>query len=131
MLYLTFYYKELETIYEKFCMDHDLNKLKRESKNLIDKYNKPANFDRLTGTQNAVNGLKMEIGQNIDKLISQQGDIEDLEGQTAALKDGAGQFEKNSKSVEREMFWRKVKYTAIIVAIIVIIVVIIVLCIKL
>ena len=51
-------------------MDHDLNKLKRESKNLIDKYNKPANFDRLTGTQNAVNGLKMEIGQNIDKLIS-------------------------------------------------------------
>lgn len=47
------------------------------------------------------------------------------------MKETANKFEKNAKSVEREMWWKKVKLTIIIVALVIAIIVIIVLLVKL
>ena len=46
------------------------------------------------------------------------------------MKKTANHFEKTSKTLEREMFWKKIKYTAYIVALVVIIIVILVLIAK-
>ena len=48
-----------------------------------------------------------------------------MEGQTNRLKNTALGFEKSSKTLEREMFWRKVKYTIYIALLIILIIVII------
>ena len=121
----------MEEVFSKFTQNGDLNKLKKESSAILKKYNKPVNFDRLAGAQVAVDNLKQEIGQNINQLVAQQDDLSQLEGQTDMLKEGASKFEKNSKSVERQMFWKKIKYGAAIVAIVIVIIVIIILIIKL
>ncbi len=108
-------------------MVSDVKQLKDEGAKLLDKFNKPQDFDKLSQAQDNVHKLKQDVQGNINKLITNQDDLNDLEDQTNQMRDTAGKFEKNAKSLEREMFWRKIKYTAIIVGIVLAIVLIIVL----
>ena len=113
--------------YELFLGNNDFNSLKENGQKLLEKYAKPENFDKLASAQNNVNEIKVEMQQNVNKLIKNQDELDNLEGQTQDMKDNAQTFDKNAKSLEREMFWRKVKYTAIIVAVVIAIILIIVL----
>ena len=113
--------------YESFLANNDFNALKENGQKLLEKYAKPENFDKLALAQNNVNEIKVEMQQNVNKLIKNQDELDTLEGQTQDMKDNAQTFDKNAKSLERELFWRKVKYTAIIIAIVIAIILIIVL----
>ena len=117
----------MDNKYEGFLADNDFNKLKESGQVLLEKYSKPENFDNLAKAQNAVGEIKVEMQQNVNKLIQNQGELDNLEDQTRDMRDNADKFDKNAKSLEREMFWRKIKYTAIIVGIILAIILIIVL----
>ena len=121
----------MDNKYEAFLTDNDFNKLKESGQGLLERYSKPENFDNLSKAQNAVGEIKVEMQQNVNKLIQNQGELDTLEGQTDEMRENANKFDKNAKSLEREMFWRKIKYTAIIVGIILAIVLIIVLSIVL
>ena len=117
----------MDTRYEAFAVDNDFNKLKESGQRLLDKYANPDNFDNLSRAQNQVGEIKVEMQQNINKLIENQGELDDLEDHTKDMRDNAQTFDKNAKSLEREMFWRKIKYTAAIVGIVLAIILIIVL----
>ena len=108
-------------------MVNDLKQLKDEGNRLLDKFNRPQDFDKLTQAQANVDDLKRGVQENVNKLITNQDELNDLEHQTNEMRDTAGKFEKNAKSLEREMCMRKVKYTIIIVGIVIAIVLIIVL----
>ena len=112
-------------------MVNDLKQLKDEGIRLLDKFNRPQDFDKLSQAQANVDDLKRGVQENVNKLITNQDELNDLEEQTNQMKDPAGKFEKNAKSLEREMFWRKVKYTAIIVGVVIAIILIIVLSVTL
>ena len=60
-------------------------------------------------------------------MLDKQDDLNTLEEQTHELRGNAEAFDKNAKDLEREMFWRKIKYAAIIAAIVIAIILIIVL----
>ena len=117
----------MDSRYEGFLANNDFNLLKENGQKLLEKYSKPENFDKLAQAQNNVTEIKVEMQDNVNKLIKNQDELDNLEGQTRDMKDNAQTFDKNAKSLEREMFWRKVKYTAIIVGIVLAIILIIVL----
>ena len=114
----------MDVIYTQFSSDRNLNKLKDNGQALLEKYSRPEGFDKLAQAQTNVNGLKVDMQQNVNKLIEGQEHIDNLEDQTREMKDNAQTFDKQAKSLEREMFWRKVKYTVIIIVIIIVIVLI-------
>ena len=117
----------MDTKYDSFMGDNNFSKLKENGQKLLEKYSKPENFDKLAQAHNNVNELKIDMQQNVNKLIENQDGLDTLEEQTKEMKDNAQNFDKNAKSLERELFWRKVKYAAIIIAIIIAIILIIVL----
>ena len=122
--------QELEDNYNEFLNTPDLGKLKSSGNGLIEKYNNPANFDKLSQAQREVNDVKNNVQENINKMITNTDNLEDLEDQTKNMRDNANKFQKQSKTLEREMYWRKIKYTAMIVAIVIIVIVIIVVLVK-
>lgn len=109
----------MDANYELFTSTNDLNALKSKGEALLQKFNNPESFDKLAAAQTNVNSIKTEVQNNVNVLIAKQEDLNTLEEQTAEMKANAEGFEKNAKSLERELFWRKVKYTAVIVLIIV------------
>ena len=121
----------MDASYETFSRTKDFKWLKSQGESLLAKYNQPEQFDKLAAAQSSVNAIKGEMQQNINVLVMNNDDLNTLEGQTRDLKENAEDFDKNAKSLEREMFWRKVKYTAVIVLIVVAIVVTIVLAVTL
>ena len=110
-----------------FESNPDLARLKDDGKQMLERYARPENFDKLAQAQNNVDTLKVDMQQNVNKLLAKQDDLNTLEEQTHELRGNAEAFDKNAKDLEREMFWRKIKYAAIIAAIIIAIILIIVL----
>ena len=117
---------ELEEQYDVFLSEHDLNALKKEGNELIDKYNNPANFDKLSQAREQVEDIKVEVQENVNKLMTNGDNLNDLEDQTHNIRMGAEKFGKNSKSLERQMYWRKIRNLAIIIGIIILVIIIIV-----
>ena len=113
--------------YQSFESSSNLTKLKEDGQAVLEKYSKPESFDKLAQAQNNVDGLKVDMQQNVNKLLEKQDDLNTLEEQTNELRGNAEAFDKNAKDLEREMFWRKIKYAAIIAAIVIAIILIIVL----
>lgn len=122
--------KELEKIYLNFNNNQDLDLLKKKGNELVLKFNSPEKFDKLSQAQNDVNGLQRDMQKNVDKLVDNQEDLEDLENQTKNLQDNAGKFSKKSKSLERVMLWKNIKFWIFLVCFVVILIIIIVLIAK-
>lgn len=117
----------MDTKYEAFLSDNDFNKLKDSGQRLLDRYASPEQFDNLSKAQGAVGEIKVEMQQNVNRLIQNQGEFDNLEDQTREMKDNADDFNKKAKNLEREMFWRKFRYAAIAIGIVLAIIIIIVL----
>jgi vesicle-associated membrane protein 4 len=109
----------MDSNYELFLKSNDLPWLKGKGEGLLQKFNAPESFDRLHAAQNNVNQIKGEVQNNVNTLVARQEDINTLEEQTNEMRENAGAFEKNAKELERELFWRKVKYTAVIVLVVI------------
>lgn len=122
--------KELEQKYSNFNNNQDLDLFKKEGNKLILKYNSPEKFDKLSRAQNDVNNIKGDMQKNVDKLIDNQEDLDDLENQTQKMKNNADVFNKESKSLERVMFWKNIKFWVFIVIAVIILIIIIVLIVK-
>ena len=122
---------EFEDKHKDFLRNADLETLKLEGNALLSKYNKPENFDKLAMANQKVDNLKYEVNENVQKMIENGDNLEDLEDQTKRMNNMAGQYNKQAKSVERIMWWKKTRNLIVIVSIVVIVIVIIILIIVL
>ncbi len=105
--------------------------MKNDCNKLIEKFNNPQDFDKLCQAQANIDSLKSDVGESIHKLTVNQEELNDLETQTFEMQQIAGQFNKNSKSLERQFFWKKTKYTIFIIGIAIVILLIVILSIAL
>ena len=122
--------KELNLIYEDFNERSDLSEMKKNGYELLNKYNNPEKFDKMSKAEQGVKDVKNGMQENIDKLITNQEDLSELEMQTGKMRDTAQKFQKGSKSLERTMFWKKIKMIAYIIGLVLIVIIILVLIFK-
>ncbi len=100
---------ELVAVYKKFQDNNDLNLLEKNMKDLLNRFNSPEQFDLLTQANNNVIDIQNQVQDNINKLVVNQDQLQELEIQTNRMAETAQEFQKNSKKVERIMWWRKTK----------------------
>lgn len=77
--------------------------------------------------QKQVDDVKGIMAKNVSDAMARGEQLEDLEAKTLALEEGSKSFAKNTKQVNSNLWWKNMKYTAIIVGIIVALILILVL----
>jgi hypothetical protein len=83
------------------------------------KYNDLRSLDRLQAGQAKVEEIRVEMSENINKMIINQGDLQELGDKAAEMKNNAAAFERNAHELERIMYWRNCKLKIIIALIVV------------
>lgn len=76
--------------------------------------------------QKEVDDVKGIMENNVSAAMARGEQLSDLEAKTLALEEGSKSFAKNTKQVSSNLWWKNMKYTAIIVGIIAAIVLILV-----
>jgi vesicle-associated membrane protein 4 len=120
---------ELDSIFSEFTETQDASSFKKRGEDLLLKYNDPK-FDKLAETRKNVNDVKVQMSENMNKLLENHGDLEDLESGAIDMKNNAEKFKKGSHQLEREMYWKKIKLIVCIVLIVIAVIVTIVLMAK-
>lgn len=77
--------------------------------------------------QDQVDEVKGIMQKNVSDAMARGEQLEDLEAKTLALEEGSKSFAKNTKQVSSNLWWKNMKYWAIIAGIIVAIVVVLLL----
>jgi hypothetical protein len=90
----------------------------------MDDYNKN-NDDKMQIVQKQVNGVLDIMRENLDKVMTRDNKINDLESQTEQLIVGANSFNVNAKKLKNKMYWKNCKMYFIIIGIILIIITVI------
>jgi hypothetical protein len=88
-------------------------------KSLVDKYQNENNVNRIATISSDVNDIKLDMNQNIKKMVNNLDDIRSLEDSSNRIKLGASDYKKNAKDLERVTWWKNCKLTIIIIAVIV------------
>ena len=121
---------EMDSIFGDFVDSQDAGTFKRRGEDLLVKYNDPK-FDKLAETRRNVNDVKVQMSENMNKLLENHNDLEELEEGAIDMKKNAEKFKKGSHQLEREMFWKKIKLIVCIVLIVIAVIVAIILMAKL
>lgn len=105
-----------ESIYLLVDEKGELNKLGKQSlKNLIENYQNPSNpTNKLTNVQNDINDIKIEMNQNIRKVMSNVEDAEELKKKSDKIKDNSNDFNKKAGQLKRLTCWQNCKWTIIL-----------------
>lgn len=77
--------------------------------------------------QKQVDEVQGIMQKNVSDAMARGETLEDLEAKTLALEEGSKAFAKNTKQIDSNLWWKNMKYWAIIIGIIVVIIIIIVL----
>jgi vesicle-associated membrane protein 4 len=120
---------ELDSAFKNFLETQNAAEFKRRGEELLKKYNDPK-FDKLAEARRNVNDVKVQMSENMNKLLENHNDLEELEEGAIDMKKNAEKFKKGSKQLEREMWWKKVKLIVCIVLIVICVIVAIVLMAK-
>lgn len=89
--------------------------LKKPLRDLIDRYDNPANFDKTAEVQGKVDNVKGVMSDNIRKVMENHENIEKLEEKTDNLNQQAAQFNRSAGDLRRLMWMRKMKVTILLV----------------
>jgi hypothetical protein len=97
----------------------ELSKLGKQSlKNLIENYQKNGN-NKIANVNNDIEDIKIEMNQNIKKIVNNLEDAEELKKKSDKIKDSSRDFNKKAGDLKRATCWQNCKWN-IILAIIVI-----------
>ena len=77
--------------------------------------------------QKQVDEVKDVMQKNVSDAMARGEQLDDLEAKTLALEEGSKSFAKNTKQVSSKLWWKNLKYWAIIIFIIVALILVIVL----
>lgn len=83
--------------------------------------------EKTVQVQKQVDEVKGIMEKNVADAMNRGEQLNDLEAKTLALEEGSKSFAKNTKQVNSNLWWKNMKYTAIIVGIIVAIILVILL----
>jgi hypothetical protein len=96
-------------------------------KNLVDKYQDIKNISKISQIENDVKDIKLDLNENIRKVVSNVEDAKQLEDKSHRIKNNADAFKKDSKALERATWWQNCKLTIIIGVIVIGLILVIVL----
>lgn len=77
--------------------------------------------------QNQVEDVTKTMQKNVQDAMKRGEQLEDLEAKTAALEEGSRAFNKNTEKVKSNLWWKNMKYWAIIIGVIVAVILLILL----
>ncbi len=100
---------------------------KQSLKALVDKYQDLKNLSKIHAIEDDVKDIKLEMNQNIRKIMVSVDDAKNLDSKANNIKDSADLFKKDAKSLERATWWQNCKLTIIIGVIVVSVILVIVL----
>lgn len=83
-------------------------------KNHIDRYQDEDNLNSIKSINSEVEDIKIDMNNNIRKVIGNVDDIKNLEVQSNRIKNNASEYKKNAKDLERTTWWQNCKLTIII-----------------
>ena len=88
----------------------ELNPSGRQAlKQLIDVYQDPKNINRLSDIQSDVDSIKVDMKQNINKMVENVEDVNDLQNKSEALKMETSDYQKNAVEIKRITWWQNFK----------------------
>jgi hypothetical protein len=70
-------------------------------KELLDRYDDPAQEDKLMEVQGKVDETKAVMAQNVERILQNTENLQDLEAKTAQMESGANQFNQQAKKMHR------------------------------
>lgn len=97
---------------------------KQYLKILVDKYQKKSGA--IKEINNDINDIKLEMGNNIRSIVSNQGDLNGLNKQSDDIKQGSDLFQQNAVSLKKAAWWQNFKYWIIIVLVVIVLLVVII-----
>ena len=93
----------------------ELNPSGRQAlKLLIDVYQDPKNMNRLSDIQSDVDSIKVDMKQNINKMVENVEDVNDLQNKSEALKMETSDYKKNAVEIKQITWWQNFKLWLII-----------------
>ena len=93
----------------------ELNPSGRQAlKQLIDVYQDPKNMNRLSDIQSDVDSIKVDMKQNINKMVENVEDVNDLQNKSEALKMETSDYQKNAVEIKQITWWQNFKLWLII-----------------
>ena len=88
----------------------ELNPSGRQAlKQLIDVYQDPKNINRLSDIQSDVDSIKVDMKQNINKMVENVEDVNDLQNKSEALKMETSDYQKNAVEIKKITWWQNFK----------------------
>ncbi len=110
------------------CVDEKgaLNKGgKQLLKNVVESYQNSSN-DKLGEVQNNLNEIKIEMNQNMKKVMNNVEDVQDLKMKSDKIKDNSKEFNKKASDLKKLTCWNNYKWGIILTVLLVIIILVIV-----
>lgn len=99
---------------------------RQELKDLVDKYQDQRNFNKIAAIQNDVDNIKIDMKNNINKMVSSIADVKDLENKSDALKNLTEDYKKTSVEVRKVTWWQNFKMWIILGAVVLLLILIII-----
>jgi hypothetical protein len=91
----------------------ELSKIGKQSlKNLVDSYQ--SGETKISGVQRDIEDIKIEMNENVKKVISNLEDAEGLKQKSDKIKDNSKEFAKKSAELKRATCWQNCKWTIIL-----------------
>lgn len=97
----------------------ELNKIGKQSlKNLVEAYQNPSS-NKIAMVQSDLNDVKIEMRDNVKKVIGNLEDVQALDQRAARIKDGAKAFADDSNKLKRLTCWQNCKWTIILIVLVI------------
>lgn len=89
------------------------------------KYEEPGNVDKASKVLGAVDAVKGQMQDNISGMLKNTESAEALSSKSDQLNEQASVFKKKSKDLKKQMQWKNMKMTLILVAVVAVILIVI------
>ena len=99
---------------------------RKQLKQLIDYYQNPKNINKIAEIQSDVDEIKVDMKENINKMVQSVDDTNKLQEKTDALKFETEDYKKNSVEVRKITWWQNFKLWIILGIVILILLLIII-----
>mmetsp|Transcript_9811 Transcript_9811/g.21855 ORF Transcript_9811/g.21855 Transcript_9811/m.21855 type:complete len:144 (+) Transcript_9811:758-1189(+) len=83
-------------------------------KTICKKYDDPANVDKTKELLGKVEEVKGTMADNIAMILENTDKVEDLAEKSTVLTDQATEFQKKSKQLKKNMWWKDMKMTLLV-----------------
>ena len=105
----------------------ELNPSGRQAlKKLINEFQDPRNISKIVDLQSDVNSLKVDMRNNINKMVESADDVNQLQEKSEALRFESIEYKQNSYDIRRFTFWQNFKLWIILGGVILLLVIILI-----